>query len=312
MDQTYPDPFQEASQHGLQRALQIGASAATAAQVYTYHQKTQAREVSERDAQARRALNAQTRAERDAGRAVWSSALDPQWVRHADLVDTARAWGAAMPYADRNVPWYEPSAATAMRKCEERFRDLHPYAMARYDRLRSEGLGPADAMREAAPLFARHPRAHDAHFAPRPALGPGDGTGVAWTLDRPDANASQPEADAAALERRGREILDAFQARSREQGRDPLGVDEQRTVLETITDLPPEVIDRIVRPSTVSAAATPSRTGAAKKTRPWQNDFPVPIHDVVATAARNGSAPAPSATRNRLARQADRHIGRRT
>ena len=76
-----------------------------------------------------------------------------------------------MPYADRNVPWYEPAAATAMRKTEDRLRDLHPYAMARYDRLRADGMSPADAMREAAPLFARAPRAYDASYTPRPVLG---------------------------------------------------------------------------------------------------------------------------------------------
>ncbi len=39
--------------------------------------------------------------------------------------------------------------------------------MARYDRLRSDGLEPAEAMQEAAPLFARHPYARDAPSAPR-------------------------------------------------------------------------------------------------------------------------------------------------
>src|SRR5215472_3551586 len=170
MDQTYPDPFQEAMQHGLHRALQIGGAAATAAQVYAYHQKTQARAVGERDERAWRALNSQVRAERDAARAGWAPALDPQWLRQADLMDTARAWGAAMPYADRDVPWYEPTAATALRKCEERLRELHPYAMARYDRLREQGMSPAEAMREAAPLFTHSARVHDAPFTPRPAV----------------------------------------------------------------------------------------------------------------------------------------------
>jgi hypothetical protein len=312
MDQTYPDPFQEAIHQGLNRALQIGGAAATAAQVYAYHHKTQARVVNERDERTRRALNSQIRAERDATRSGWAPALDPQWLRQADLLDTARAWGAAMPYADRNVPWYEPSAATAMRKCEGRLRDLHPFAMARYDRLRAEGLGPTDAMREAAPLFARHPRAHDAPFTPRQALIPGAGTGAVWTLDRSDGVPPRPGEDTAALERRGREILDAFQARAHKQGRDPLGTDEQRTVLETITDLPPEVIDRIVRSSPGSTTATPAGPGPAKNARPWQKDFPAPIQDVVATATRSGPAPAPSTSRNRPAHQPGRHVRRRT
>ena len=53
----------------------------------------------------------------------------------------------------------DPAAASAIRKSEERLRTLHPFAMARYDRLRSQGASPLDAMREAAPLFGLHPRA---------------------------------------------------------------------------------------------------------------------------------------------------------
>ena len=147
----HPDPFQDAMQHGLQRAVQVASCAVTAAQVYLYQQKAQARLAAERDERASRALSAQIRADRDAARAGWAPALDPDWLRHADLFQAARAWGAAMPYADRNVPWYEPAAATAMRKTEDRLRELHPYAMARYDRLRADGMSPAEAMREAAP-----------------------------------------------------------------------------------------------------------------------------------------------------------------
>jgi hypothetical protein len=311
MEQTYPDPFQEAIRQGLHHALQIGAAAATAAQVYAYHQKTQARAVSERDERTRRTLNSQVRADRDAARSGWAPALDPQWLRQADLLDTARAWGAAMPYADRNVPWYEPSAATAMRKCEDRLRDLHPYAMARYDRLRAEGFGPADAMREAAPLFARAPHAHDAPSASRPSMSPGDGTGITWTASAPDPVSSHLGADTGVLEGRGRQILAALQARARQQGRDPLDEDEQRTVLETITDLPSEVIDRIVTPESGNTAAAPVAS-AIRNGRPWENDFPTPIHDVVATAPRSRPSSTPSATRTRPARQPGRRNRRRT
>ena len=153
-----------------------------------------------------------------------------------------------MPYADRGVPWYEPAAATAMRKCEDRLRHLHPYAMARYDRLRADGTGPAEAMREAAPLFARPSRVYDASSMPRPALSTGYGADLSWTADPPADHRSPGQTgmdDAVAQERRGTQILDALQARAREQGRDPLGEAEQRTVLETITSLRPEVIDTL-------------------------------------------------------------------
>src|SRR5438105_644445 len=104
MDQQhFPDPIHDAAQHGVHRAVQLATYAGTAAQVYMYNQRAQARAVAERDAQARRALNAQVRAERDAARTSWAPALDPQWLRTANLADTAQAWGAAMPYADRSV-----------------------------------------------------------------------------------------------------------------------------------------------------------------------------------------------------------------
>ena len=331
--ETHPDPFREAMTHGLQRAMQVASFAGTAAQVYVYHQKTQARAAADKDERARRALQAQIRAERDAARAAWSAALDPQWLRNADLHDTAQAWGAAMPYADPNVPWYEPTAATAMRKSEERLRDLHPFAMARYDRLRADGLEPAEAMRETAPLFALSPRARAWPFAPVPVLDAGIGANDGQGADRP-ARGNEPAdlTGAEALESRGRSIVTALQDRARAGGREPLGQDELRTVLDIVTNLPVDIIDRVTRPrpadrrapSDMDRAAGPERaratdideasdrpatpglnkctatltaasdtaadasrapTRASRTPQPWERDFPVPIHEVVAAAA---------------------------
>jgi hypothetical protein len=230
--ENHPDPFQEAAHHAVQRAVQIGSVAATCAQMYLYLKNAHARAVAERDERIRRALNAQIRADRDAARARWAPALDREWLGQAGLLQTARAWGAAMPYADRAVPWYEPAAATAMRRCEERLRGLHPYAMAYYDRLRSDGMAPADAMREAAPLFTRPPRVHDAPFTPRPVLD----RGIAPEPARP------PSAGGAGP-----------------------------------------------RTSTTAAGVAYATGGP----RPWERDFPMPIHDVMAATATQG-ATAPS------------------
>jgi len=253
MDSTHPDPFQDAMQAGVQRAVQLGSCALTAAQVYLYQQRNHARTAAERDEKAKRALNAQIRAEHEAARARWAPALDPDWLRRASFFQTAAAWGAAVPYADRAVPWYQPAAATALRKCEERLRDLHPYAMARYDRLRADGMSPAAAMREAAPLFARPSHARDAPTKPRSALSAGNGQGP-WAAD-PGPASPAPTVETEVLKRRGRQILDALQDRAREQGRAPLSGSQQRTVLETVTSLPPEVIDRIVPPDTAAGLA---------------------------------------------------------
>jgi hypothetical protein len=287
----HPDPFEDAMSHGVQRAVQVASSVMTGAQVYVYLKRTQARAVAERDERTRRALGAQISADRDAARAGWTPALDRGWLRQADVFQAARAWSAAMPYADRSVPWYEPAAATAMRKCEERLRELHPNAMARYDRLRTEGMGPAEAMREAAILFAGPPRAHDAPYAPQPVLDAGNGEGQSWTAAGSGPGPEVPGglATADAQERRGRQIVEALQTRARAQGRDPLGEAEQRTVLETVTNLPADVIDRIVPDSTADTAAVL----ASRPTRPWERDFPVPIHDVVA-AASTSQAPVQS------------------
>jgi hypothetical protein len=319
--ETHPNPFQDAMGDGLQRAIQIVSCAVTAAQMYLHQQRTQAMAAAERDERARRALSAQIRADREAARATWAPALDPRWLAQADLLQAARTWGAAMPYADRSVPWYEPAAATAIRKSEERLRDLHPHAMARYDRLRGDGMGPAEAMREVAPLFARPPRAHDTPYAPRSALDAGAGENLTWAAadPAPDPAGSGGPDLAQAQERRGRQIVAALQTRARAQRRDPLGEAEQRTVLETITNLPADVIDRVVRtdaaPGTprsadaVSAAGPAAgRTTAARTSqanRPWENDFPVPIQAVVAAAADAAPgrpatpAPAPGQRRSR-------------
>jgi hypothetical protein len=303
----HPDPFQDALSHGLHRAVQVASSVITGAQVYVYLKRTQARAVAERDERARRALAGQIRADRDAARSGWAPALDPGWLRRADLYQTAQAWGTAMPYADRTMPWYEPAAATATRKCEERLRMLHPHAMARYDRLRSEGMGPADAMREAAPLFGQPPHARDGQYADRPMLDTGNGENLTWTATGPEPVPGGPGdlTAAAAQEQRGRQIIEALQARARAQARDPFGEAEQRTVLETVTNLPDDTIDRIVRAP--ASSAPPAR--AARPARPWEQDFPMPVQDVVASAGREGQASAHSATAKPApTRQAGHHL----
>jgi hypothetical protein len=291
--QTHPEPFHDAMSHGLQRFVQVASSAVTGAQAYAYLQRAHARTLAERNERARRAIAEHIRAERDTARARWAPALDRRWLRQADLVQTARAWGGAMPYADPSAPWHEPESATAMRNCEERLRDLHPTAMARYDRLRGEGLDPAEAMREAAFLFAGPPRAHDAPYTPRPALKARDGENLTQIAIDPGPTVEDPGAVAAAAqERRGRQIVQALQRRARARGSDPLGAAEQRIVLETVTNLPTDVIDRVVQAVGPSHAGQGSAGQAVahgrQAARPWEQDFPMSIGEVVTAA---GSSP---------------------
>lgn len=200
MDATsHPDPVGDAFGKAEQRAVQLASLVGASTQVVMYVRGFQARAAAERDDRVRRALQAQIRAERDAARAGWAPALDPDWLRRAGLLDAGRTWGQAVPYADRNVPWYEPSAAAALRSSEERLRDLHPYAMAWYDRLRDNGAGPLDAMREALPLFTRHPRPQDASSVPRPALGAADAAAPEGTVSALSAGAGDAASPAAAV-----------------------------------------------------------------------------------------------------------------
>jgi hypothetical protein len=279
----------------MQRFVQVASSAVTGAQAYAYLKRAHDRTVAERDERARRAIDEHIRAERDTARARWAPALDRRWLRQADLLQTARAWAGAMPYADPSAPWHEPDAATAMRNGEERLRDLHPTAMARYDRLRSEGLAPSDAMREAAFLFAYPPRAHDAPYSPRLAVKASDVEDLTQTAIGP-APAVQDLGDLAAeaQERRGRQIVETLQARARARGSDPLGEAEQRIVLETVTNLPAGIIDRVVQATRLTHAGPGSVDHAAAHgrpaIRPWEQDFPLPIDEVVAMAGSTSHA----------------------
>lgn len=164
--QTHPDPFADAASHGVQRVIQIASSAATAAQVLVYLKRDRARTRAQVDERDRRAQAAQMRAERAAARAHLAAIGNPNSLPNADLGQAAQVWGFSMPYADPAAPWYDPSAAAVMRRAEQRLRVLHPTAMARYDRLRSEGAEPAEAMRQAAPLFGYPPRAHNPPYTP--------------------------------------------------------------------------------------------------------------------------------------------------
>ena len=149
----YTDPLEEALSHGSQRVAQLASLAAAMAQVVIQRRALeQARKAVLGDQRATRVTDDQERLLHRQARLSWAPAHDAQWLSQAGFTETARAWAGAAAYADT-----DPSAAAALRICENKLRGLHPYAMARYDRLRDDGLAPLDAMREAAPLFARAP-----------------------------------------------------------------------------------------------------------------------------------------------------------
>jgi hypothetical protein len=138
-----------------------------------------------------------------------------------------------------------------MRKSEERLRRLHPYAMNRYDRLRAEGASPLDAMRETAPLFTREPHARPGQPGTQLQLGVATAspdadpvTGVTAGSLRPPTASHDPDREA---EHRGQQIAWHLQARAHAERGSELDPAELATALETITNLPAEVIARLAR-----------------------------------------------------------------
>jgi hypothetical protein len=191
MSDVYPDVLGDAVSHSSQRLAQLG-SLVTAAATMEVRRRAQANALkAARDERELRVLREQELAARKLARAEWAPAHDSRWLAQADLVQAMRVWTAAAGCADD-----DPAALPALRKCEERLRELHPYAMAWYDRLRGEGIGVVEAMRRAVPMFGRASYARPGDPAVvRPALkGPGEADvdsrrGDAGWLGEPSAGA---------------------------------------------------------------------------------------------------------------------------
>ena len=128
---------------------------------------------------------------------------------------------------------------------------LHPYAMAWYDRRRSEGAGALDAMREALPLFARasHARPGDP-AAERRSLAAAESLdgASAGLADDPLATSGNPDsAEARQAGQRGLQIAAGLQARALAERGYALTADELITTLGATTTLPGDVIARLAR-----------------------------------------------------------------
>jgi hypothetical protein len=243
----YPDLFGDALSISSQRLAQL-ASLLTAAATVEARRKAQRNAAKTiRSEQALRELRDQERAAYKLARAGWAPALDRRFLDQADLLQAARAWSAAAAYADA-----DPEAADAVRRCEQRLRALHPYAMAWYDRLRSDGAAPHDAMREALPLFARAPHARPGDpAAEHRGLAAPDGPGAASRgIGAEDPGVAQDAADSSISgqhERRGQQIVRELQARALAERGYALSLDELATTLGATTTLPGDVIARLTR-----------------------------------------------------------------
>ena len=242
----YPDLLGQAVSHSSQRLAQMGSLLASWVVVEARRKERRNAAQTARSQRELETLREQERAACKLARAGWAPALDRKWLAQADLLQTARTWSAAAAYADA-----DPGAASAASRSEERLRALHPYAMAWYDRLRAEGAGRFDAMRETIPLFARAPHARPGGpAADHPHLATPATSHTTAQADGPHDTLRQPgpEPDPAAQEeQRGRQIVSRLQARAVDERGSELSPDELATVLGATTTLSPGVIARLAR-----------------------------------------------------------------
>jgi hypothetical protein len=298
----HADPIGEAFGHSSQKAAQFVSIVGAAYEIAARRRAIRTARDAARTEQQHRAALEQERAARAEARARWAPAFDARWQAQAGLLQAGRVWGAAAPYAG-----IDPEAASALRKAEERLRALHPYAMGRYDRLRTEGAGPLKAMRDAVRLFDREPHARPGQpAAARPQIEAGmPGTG-SWpgAADAASAGAPQPgpgpdlHQDAG---QRGRLIAERMQDRALAERGAPLSPDEMATALEASTSLPAEVITRLARARSeenVAARAERARAAdldgvtAAASPRQSANGLTAPRSDTVTAGTAGAHASA--------------------
>ncbi|TDC91975.1 hypothetical protein [Actinomadura sp. 7K507] len=272
MSQQHPDPIGEGLQHGGQRLVQI-VSAAVGVQQAVARRRHRLKALQQaKDEQAQRAEAKAQRAAMAEARSRWGRAHDRKWLRQANLLDVAEAWAAAVPHASGNA-----SAALAARKCEERLRHLHPHAMSHYDRFRSEGKDPLDAMTEAAPFFTRDPNVRTGD----PAAQRGElleGTGAEWA-----SRFHGPERgdwEEARREQRANQIANELRTKLRLHGHEPQP-EELRTVLEITTNLPEHIIAKAV-----PASPRPSRGSDVGRAA---EDFPLSIDEALEMSSNQSS-----------------------
>jgi hypothetical protein len=278
--ENHPDPITEGLGHGAQRGAQMVALATMTANGVRQYANQRHDLRAARDERTRQAAGKQLKAASDEARSLWAPAHDRAWLQQATFLQTARAWSAAVPYAEDNT-----AARSAMRKCEQRLRDLHPHAMEHYDRLRASGRAPQEAMREAAPFFTRDPNVRTGEPAACEALTKGTGTEWAATEHGPDRAQWQEYRQ----EQRARQIISDVTDELHTEGRHDVRPEELRTVLATTTNLPEHIIDK----------ATQTRTGSKSAWELAEENFPLTIGEAMhMTGQRPHEQASPRTPRN--------------
>ena len=132
---------------GVARAAQLAAMSITVLEALARLHAQRIAERAQDDERAASAARAQRLVDHASARVAWTPAHDDEWLRRAPTGDLARAWAAA-------TPWATTDAHDAAARLERRLHELHPDAMAAYHHARAAGAEPAEAMQQAAPLFA--------------------------------------------------------------------------------------------------------------------------------------------------------------
>lgn len=293
----HSDPMREAVGHGARLAAEIGAICGALAQVALQHRALKKAAQAAKEEQAAQFADGLRRADHAAAEAAWAPARDPEWLAQAGVLDVARAWGAAVPYAAE-----DQGADAAMRACERRLGDLHPYGMSHYWRLREAGAGPVEAMTGAAPMFDLHPNPRPGDPAPARlpiAVASQEAARSTGESDSPDQAKTLADADADNVGhdpavRRGSAIAARLQHAATVNGLDPPGPGELRVALQERTNLSPAAIEAVVaksaRPRLPSESPVKGPAVARHPAAVTPLDFPVPVSAAMSAMAARSSA----------------------
>ena len=133
----HPDPWQDIGRRCAEAIPMVGAAATALVRLHA----SRARQAAERDARIARQLRAVYEAEARAAALVYGRARDARWLRDAEPAELWRTWRAGLAWAERDT-----RARQAVDAVEARLRERMPEVMARYDRLRAQGMTPVEAM----------------------------------------------------------------------------------------------------------------------------------------------------------------------
>lgn len=107
----YHDPMRDALDRAAGHTAQLASLLAVTVQVGVDIQRRRAEIAQTRDLAARRHLEQQAHAVRQAARARWAPAHDRRWLGDANLLDVARIWSAAVPTRPTTPPPRRPYAS---------------------------------------------------------------------------------------------------------------------------------------------------------------------------------------------------------